>query len=472
MLGSANMDDQSLWPFIEQLLSGPAGTNRMPRTSQPQKNLRNDTRDYVRALNKKNRLMELPPSLRINFNAMYPEDAFRIKNAPKTDAPALSEQHRVRAFARDYPGSFGRLVNSLPEGDAERKQLWEHYFGPNATGNMRSDRSHGRTIGARRESYFGNLTDIPKIPEERGFTYNPKTTVDALQNESHDLRWSLIPDAYRQVLAGRQKMAKNPLLAGLLTPPNPKPAAPAKPRELSKPDWRNSATQNLYNSEKDQTKLLLDLMNLDQPFHPLVSAGMVRNRFGADVPNANELNARRQRQNEEVIKNRQVARTEAVPWTPDARNASDKPPASRMFNSYSDYEQTLFDPRAMMSGFTNDNMMMPERGSFNTADEIKQWRASIDPFLSKEDRIAAETQAIDPDRARRLHEERMRKDPKYKREVESKAAWEALMLEEDMRKKRNNTDGGNPLKTILGIGGLGAFTADSLSRQQRQGGRR
>ena len=472
MLGSANMAEESLWSFIDQLLTNPSAVNRMPRTSQPQKNLRNDTKDYIAALNKKNRLIAQPPQVRINFNAMYPEDAFSIKNAPKKDTPTPSELFQGRDFARNYPGSFGRLVNSLPEGDAERKQLWDYFFGPNATGNMRPDRSHGRTIGARRESHFGNLTDIPKIPEERGFTYNPKTTVDALQNESHDLRWSLIPDAYRQVLAGRQKMAKNPLLAKELESPKPKPAPSAKPRELTTPDWRNSATQNLYNSEKDQTQLLLDLMNLDQPFHPLVSAGIVRNRFGSDVPNADLLNQRRQRQNEEVIKNRQVARTEAVPWTPDARNASDKPPASKMFNSYSDYEQTLFDPRAMMSGFTNDNMMMPARGSFNTAEEMKQWRASIDPFLSKEDRIAAETQAIDPNHARRVHEERMRKDPKYKKEVESKAAWEALMLEEDMRKKRNNTDGGNPLKTILGIGGLGAFTADSLSRQQRQGGRR
>lgn len=463
------MDDQSLWPFIDKLLSDP--NRRIPRTTrgpsyQSQKNLRYDTKDYIHALNNKNRIMAPGAAkVAINLNAYRPEDAFSFKDPSRVNGYGAKDV-KGRQFAIQFPGSFGRLVNSLPEGDAEKKQLWDHLYGKDAPGYMYPDRGDGRTMGARRESHFGNLTDIPNIPVERGFTYSPRTTLSALQNESHDLRWSLIPDAYRQVLAGRKKIAKNPLITDLLTPPNPKPAPPVKPRELSKPDWRNSATQNLYNSEKDQTQLLLDLMNLDQPFHPLVSAGMVRSRFGADVPNANELNARRQRQNEEVIKNRQVARTEAVPWTPDARNASDKPPASKMFNSYSDYEQTLFDPRAMMSGFTNDNMMMPARGSFNTADEMKQWRASIDPFLSKEDRIAAERQAIDPDHARRVHEERMRKDPKYKREVESKAAWEALMLEEDMRKKRNNTDGGNPLKTLLGIGGAGILGEQVLQRSK------
>ena len=468
------MAEESLWSFIDQLLTNPSAVNRMPRTSQPQKNLRNDTKDYIGALNKKNRLIAKPPQVRINFNAMYPEDAFSIKNAPKKDTPSLSEGFQGRDFARNYPGSFGRLVNSLPEGEAERKQLWDYFFGPNAAGNMRPDRSHGRTMGARRESHFGNLTDIPKIPEERGFTYDPKTTVDALQNESHDLRWSLIPDAYRQVLAGRRKLATNPLLAGLIEPSEPKPAPSAKPRELTTPDWRNSATQNLYNSEKDQTQLLLDLMNLDQPFHPLVSAGIVSNRFGPDVPNADLLNQRRVQQNAAVIKNRQVARTEAVPWTPDARDASDKPPERNkwinpMVNSYSDYEKTLFDPRQMMSGFTNDNMMMPSRGMFSTEKEMKEWRAGTDPLMSKEDRIAAETQAIDPDRARRIHEERMRKDPKYKRDVESKAAWDLLMIEEDMRKKRyGTTNDGNPLKNILGIGGAGILGEQLLTRAQNR----
>jgi hypothetical protein len=63
----------------------------------------------------------------------------------------------------------------------------------------------------------------------------------------------------------------------------------------------------------------------------------------------------------------------------------------------------------------------------------------------------------------------MRKDPKYKREVESKAAWEALMIEEDMRKKRhNNTDGGNPLKNLLGIGGAGILGEQLLTRAQNR----
>ena len=472
MLGSANMDDQSVWSFLDQLMSTPKGEGQLKNRIfklQHDKLGKQGTLEYVlghyldqyrNSVVQKNKLIKQGFPINLGVTSQRAETALNAYNPYR-------EQHiNGLDFLNAYPSSWAHIADLLPQTPHEGEQLhrtWQNRnapkgsqpplqltppeinpphlrygsFRPTDTAQFpttynRYQNLDGRGSTGRPETFNVQGTRVEKafypadrydpsswpiIPEHRYEPFNMAALDKAVKDEEDNLKWSLIPDAYRQVLKGRRNILATKVVKQMMPPEKPEPARlpPAKKQV----DFLESATKDLHVTSLDKAALYEAIRNLDEPFHPLLTAGMIHTKFDNPI-----FNQRVKQQNEAVMKNRMAARKETTPWVSALLYGGDRVTPGRLS---SDNEFKHLDPRSWLPGFTNENMGLPSSGSRLNATDKKKLD-SLFPLASN--------------------------------------------LDEDTLKRLGTNKRPNWQRNILGIGGLGAFTTDSLSRQQRQGGRR
>jgi len=488
-------DNQDLFSFLDQLLSTDKGRKKYYQAKAKLPNeLSNllETYDIINS-HKKNALnVGTPIHLDTNKNAQG----------------ALSTYHPWRGrvlgqdFINTYPSQWAHIVDALPQTPFEQRQLqnWWPIMGErrntapapnwnpvqpneNVSGPYRPDYTanwsgikptrENPMLGMRPELYVQRVSTVkphydawnhdyenwPVIPAKSDEVFDVTKLKDRIKDAEFELKWSLLPGIYRDITQTKRKILSHPWVAKQAPKSNPPAAAPFKPKNV---EFKGSATEGLYTPSADKTAIYEAIRNLDEPFHPIISAGMIHTKFDNPV-----MMQRVKQQNEAVMKNRMNARKESTMWDDTALYGSETDRPGRLMN---DAELKILDPREWLPGFTREHMDLTNKNSLSDK-ELRAWQRLIHPVVPN---VTFGTGKEHPGDIRQR--EGVNKRPDWRRNVlppRSANTNPPPPTFEELRKRYPNVPDAeiHRLMKLGGMGGLGVLGIQTLNKAKRIGGR-
>lgn len=494
-------DTQDLFSFLDQLLLTKKGREQFERGvdrlswKNPNAAVRDAFMQYeVLNTRKKNTLKQGHP-IHLDTNKE------NVQNALSTYHP-----WRGRVLGQDfintYPSQWAHIVDAMPQTPQEQRNLqnWWPILGERnttAVPNWSEVQAGEKVSGPYRPNYTSNWTGIkttvrspalgvrpeydvqristvrpnydawdhdyenwPVIPAKSDEVFDVNKLKDRIKDAEFELKWSLIPGIYRDIAKTKQRILNIPSIAKEI--PKPKPPTAPPPFKPKKVEFKGSATEGLYTPSADKTAIYEAIRNLDEPFHPIISAGMIHTKFDNPI-----MMQRVKQQNEAVMKNRMNARKESTMWDDTALYGSETDRPGRLMN---DAELKILDPRTWLPGFTREHMDLNSRNSLSDK-ELVAWQKLINPYIPDG---SFGTGRDHPEDIRKL--QGSNKLPHWQRNVlppRSANTNPPPPTFEELRKRYPNVPDAeiHRLMKLGGMGGLGVLGIQTLDKAKRIGGR-